>query len=144
MTATKPTSVGVWLNLHALVMDHMYLSRDLLHDRMDGLPWSGYRVLRRIEGGPMSQGEIAARMGVDAPAISGIVSDLLERGHVGRAPDPKDGRRKLVSITDSGRELLERLRSVTDVAPAPTATLTAAERRELTRLVEKMRAAGEA
>ncbi|PRZ40969.1 DNA-binding MarR family transcriptional regulator [Antricoccus suffuscus] len=143
MTITKTTPVAVWLNLHALVMDHKWLSRDLLHDRTDGMPWSGYRVLRRVEDDPRSQGEIADLMGIDAPAVSGIVADLLARGYVGRTTDPADGRRKLVRITDSGREVLENLRGVTDVAPAPVASLTAPERRELTRLIDKMRAASD-
>lgn len=143
MTTTKTTPVAVWLNLHALVMDHKWLSRDLLHDRTDGMPWSGYRVLRRVEDGPLSQGEIADLMGIDAPAVSGIIADLVARGYIGRTADPTDGRRKLVDITDSGREVLDGLRSVTDVVPAPVASLTAAERRELTRLIDKMRAASD-
>lgn len=143
MTTTKSTPVAVWLNLHALVMDHKWLSRDLLHDRTDGMPWSGYRVLRRVEDGPRSQGEIADLMGIDAPAVSGIIADLVQRGYVDRTADPTDGRRKLVDITAGGREVLDGLRSVADVVPAPMATLTAAERRELTRLIDKMRAATE-
>lgn len=143
MTTTKTTPVAVWLNLHALVMDHKWLSRDLLHDRTDGMPWSGYRVLRRVEDGPRSQGEIAELMGVDAPAVSGIVAELIARRQVDRTTDPTDGRRKLVRIAEPGRELLESLRA-SDVIPPPVATLTAAERRELTRLIDKMRAASEA
>lgn len=143
MTTTKTTPVAVWLNLHALVMDHKWLSRDLLHDRTDGMPWSGYRVLRRVEDGPRSQGEIAELMGVDAPAVSGIIADLMSRGYVSRTPDPADGRRKLVDITDGGREVLDGMRSATDVVPAPMASLTAAERRELSRLIDKMRAASD-
>lgn len=143
MKPTTTTPVAVWLNLHALVMDHKWLSRDLLHDRTDGMPWNGYRVLRRVEDGPMSQGEIAERMGVDAPAVSGIVADLMARGYVLRTTDPTDGRRKLVQISDSGRDILEKLRSVGDVVPPPVATLTAAERRELTRLIDKMREAAD-
>ena len=140
---TKTTPVAVWLNLHALVMDHKWLSRDLLQDRTDGMPWNGYRVLRRVEDGPMSQGEIADLMGVDAPAVSGIVGDLVGRGYVERVADPSDGRRKLVRVSEAGRSLLEGLRG-TGVVPPPVATLTAAERRELARLVDKMRAASEA
>lgn len=133
----------MWLNLHALVMDHKWLSRELLHDRTDGMPWSGYRVLRRVEDGPRSQGEIADLMGIDAPAVSGIIADLVARRYVDRTTDPTDGRRKLVGITDGGREVLNGLRSVSDVVPAPMASLTAAERRELTRLIEKMREASD-
>ena len=142
MTTTKTTPVGVWLNLMALVMDNKWIVREMLEDRTFGLPWSGYRALRRVERTPMSQGELAERMGVDPPAISGIVGDLVGRGYVERVADPTDGRRKLVHISAAGLHLLESLRG-TDVVPPPVATLTAAERRELTRLVDKMREATE-
>lgn len=130
------------MNLMALVMDNKWLVRDLLKDRTGGMPWNGYRALRRVERMPMSQGELAERMDVDAPAASVLISDLVARGYVERRADPHDGRRKLVHITDAGRGLLESLRTV-DVVPPPVATLTLAERRELTRLIEKMREASE-
>lgn len=144
MNVTKTTPVGVWLNLAALVMDNKWMIRDLLQDRTGGMPWNGYRALRRVERMPMSQRELAERMDIDAPAASVLVSDLVGRGYVVRAADPGDGRRKLVNITEAGRGLLEGLRSTGDVIPPPVATLTASERRELTRLIEKMRAASEA
>lgn len=143
MVTTKTTPVGVWLNLMALVMDHKWMVRDLLQDRTGGMPWNGYRALRRVERTPMSQGELAERMDIDAPAASVLVSDLVGRGYVERVGDPADGRRKLVHVTEAGRDLLESIRTA-DVVPPPVATLTAAERRELTRLIDKMRAASEA
>lgn len=123
-------------------MDNKWLVRDLLENRTGGMPWNGYRVLRRVERTPMSQRELAERMGIDAPAASVLVSDLVRRGYVERVGDPGDARRKLVHLTAGGRGLLESLRAAA-VVPPPVATLTAAERRELTRLVDKMRAAGE-
>nr|WP_281379673.1 MarR family transcriptional regulator [Flexivirga oryzae] len=107
------------------------------------MPWNGYRVLRRVEREPMSQGELAERMDIDAPAASVLVTDLVGRGYVERVTDPGDGRRKLVRITGAGRGLLEGLRSAADVIPPPVSTLTLSERRELTRLIEKMREASE-
>ncbi|RNI24614.1 MarR family transcriptional regulator [Flexivirga caeni] len=124
-------------------MDNKWLVRDLLQDRTGGMPWNGYRVLRRVERGPMSQGELAERMDIDAPAASVLVSDLVERGYVERVADAQDGRRKLVHLTTDGQELLESLRSAADVIPSPVSTLTGSERRELTRLIDKMRAAAE-
>lgn len=144
MTTTKSTPVAVWLNLAALVMDHKWLVRDLLQDRTGGMPWNGYRALRRVERSPLSQRELAERMHIDAPAASLLVRDLVVRAYVERIADPTDARRKMVHITDEGRALLESLRAATDVVPAPVSTLTAAERQELTRLVDKMRVAGEA
>ena len=126
-----------------LVMDHKRLAPALLQEA-SGMPWSRYRALRRVEDRPLSQRELAEAMHVDAPAMSGIVNDLVRRGYVARVPHAEDGRMRLVTITDAGRELMERLRTLPGVVPAPVATLTAAERRELARLVDKMREAAEA
>ena len=38
-------------------------------------------------------------------------SVLEERGFVARTPDPRDGRRQIVAITDAGRDLLESSRA---------------------------------
>lgn len=126
-----------------LVMDHKLLAQSLLQDA-SGMPWSRYRALRRVEDRALTQRELAEAMRIDAPAISGIVGDLVERGYAERVPHPQDARMKLVTITDAGRELMEHLRTLPGVVPAPVATLTAAERRELARLIDKMREAAEA
>jgi DNA-binding MarR family transcriptional regulator len=131
------------MGLMGLVMDHKLLAQSLLQEA-SGMPWSRYRALRRVEDRDLTQRELAEAMHIDAPAISGIVGDLVERGYAARVPHPQDARMKLVTITDAGRDLMERLRALPDVVPAPVATLTAAERRELARLVDKMRAAAEA
>ncbi len=124
----------------ALVMDHKNLAQALLQDEM-GMPWSRFRLLRRIEDHSRTQRELAQMMHVDAPAVSVIVGDLVERGYAERAASETDGRVRLVHITDAGRALLERLRDLPGVVPAPIAALSAAERRELARMIDKMRAA---
>jgi len=141
VATTELTRVGVWLNLMTLVMDNKWIARDLLQHRLSGMAWSGFRALRRVESAPLSLGQLAAQMGIDAPAASVLVSDLVARGYVERVPDANDGRRKLVHITSEGRQLLHELRTTDDAVPAPVATLTPEELRELTRLVEKMREA---
>jgi DNA-binding MarR family transcriptional regulator len=48
---------------------------------------------------------------VTQPAITLLVNRLTERGWVERIPDPTDGRAVLVSLTEAGEEVFERLRS---------------------------------
>lgn len=127
--------------MFSLVMDNKSSLQDLLDDQI-GMPWSRFRVLRRLEHADRTQREIAGRMGIDAPAASVIVADLVNRGYVIRAQHPTDRRCKVVRITDSGRALLDQIRDL-DVVPTTTAPLTAAERKELARLVEKMRQGAE-
>lgn len=63
---------------------------------------------------PMSA--IAARLGVGAPAVSGLVDRLVALGYVERHEDPADRRQQLVGITDAGSAALERLRELNSEA----------------------------
>lgn len=139
MRTTKSTPIGVWLGLVSLVMDHKGLAQSLLQDET-GMPWSRFRLLRRVEDRSRTQRELTELMSVDAPAVSVIVGDLVARGHVERVPSATDGRVKQVQITASGRALLERLRDLPDVIPAPVAALSPDERRLLAHLIDVMRA----
>lgn len=130
------------MGLMALVMDNKSLAQALLQDATD-MPWSRYRALHRLEDRPLPQRVLAQEMRVDAPAVSVIVNDLVARGYADRIISPDDGRVKLVHITDDGEQLMEQLRDLPGVVPAPVAGLTAADRRELARLIDKMRAAAD-
>jgi len=52
--------------------------------------------------------EIARRMGISKQAVNQAVSEIEEMGLVRRAPDPSDGRAKLVHFTARGRRELLR------------------------------------
>jgi DNA-binding MarR family transcriptional regulator len=68
-------------------------------------------VLRVLRAGPRRITELAAEERVTQPAITLLVNRLAERGWVERVADPSDGRAVLVSLTESGEEVFERLRS---------------------------------
>jgi DNA-binding MarR family transcriptional regulator len=55
--------------------------------------------------------ELAANEGVTQPAITLLVNRLERRGWVHRVADPTDGRAVLVSLTNRGEEVFERLRA---------------------------------
>ncbi|MEC3918146.1 MarR family winged helix-turn-helix transcriptional regulator [Nocardia sp. CDC160] len=63
-------------------------------------------VLSRLKRGDATASEIAAAERVRPQAIATHLGILIERGFVERRPDPKDGRRQLVSLTDAGLELM--------------------------------------
>ena len=46
--------------------------------------------------------ELAAMARMTLPAMSGLVNDLERLGIVERRPDPRDGRAKLICLTDDG------------------------------------------
>ncbi|GAA1971040.1 MarR family transcriptional regulator [Catenulispora subtropica] len=71
---------------------------------------SYYSLLAALaESGPTSQADLGRRVGLDRSDVTAAVTDLEERGFLGRTPDPADRRRNLVRITDSGTEFLAEL-----------------------------------
>lgn len=58
----------------------------------------------------MGISELAEAIGVDQPRASRLVNESAERGLVARAADPVDARRSIVTLTDAGRALFERVR----------------------------------
>lgn len=75
------------------------------HDvaRAAGLSTSELHSLRHLMDTPMGPVDLARALGVTSAASSGVVDRLVARGHAVRRPNPDDGRRTQVLITDSGR-----------------------------------------
>lgn len=55
--------------------------------------------------GPSTSAELARLENVRAQSMHATVAGLTRRGLVERRPDPADGRRVVVSVTDAGRAL---------------------------------------
>lgn len=53
--------------------------------------------------------EIAERIGVDRPTMTGVIERLVRDGRLETEPNPADGRSRLVSLTEQGRELRPQL-----------------------------------
>lgn len=123
-----------------IVMDHKWYFAERFEQTLP-VPYSRYRALRRVEQHPRSQRELAQAMAVDAPAMTGIVNDLVRHGLATREPHPDDGRIKLVTVTPAGRAWLDEVRSLPDGAPPLMTALSTAERRDLARLLDKLQAA---
>ncbi len=56
-------------------------------------------ALEELRGGPITVSELAARLGLSLPTVSGVLADLDRAGFVQRQPDPADRRRTIVQIT---------------------------------------------
>ncbi|MFS4106149.1 MarR family winged helix-turn-helix transcriptional regulator [Streptomyces sp. PD-S100-1] len=103
------------------------------YDRGDLTP-SQTSVLSRLDkDGEASVSDLAAAEGVRHQSVASIVGVLAERGLVARRPDPEDGRRQLVFVTDSGHAFLEDRRRAGEgwLARALEEQCTPAERRLL-------------
>jgi DNA-binding MarR family transcriptional regulator len=65
-------------------------------------------VLGRLDReGPQSVSDLATKERVRPQSMAQTVGDLEGDGLVQRSPDPHDGRRQLVSLTEHGNEVLQ-------------------------------------
>jgi DNA-binding MarR family transcriptional regulator len=83
------------------------LSRRMRAARPAGLSPTGLIVLSRLHrGGEMTPTMLASLDRMQPQSLTRILSALEERGLVRRVPDPEDGRRVPVRITQAGRLVL--------------------------------------
>jgi DNA-binding MarR family transcriptional regulator len=99
-----------------------------------------YRLLAALEDlGPASQATVGRRAEMDRSDVVAALNELEADELVERAPDPDDGRQKIVSITAAGRRHLKKLDEVVaSVQDELLAPLSAAERAELVRLLNRI------
>lgn len=87
-------------------------------------------ALASIEGhGPVTPSELANCERVQRPTITRVLARLAELELIEREADPADGRSTLITITPSGRALLEDLRSRRDAFLADRLSKLSAEDR---------------
>ena len=104
-----------------------------------GLPFSRARLLWRLMDEPKTLKQLADMTSSDAPATTVAVNDLEDRGLVERNPHPDNRRAKLVSLTPSGRRLLELVqRTVHDDAPTAVQHLSKTDLAHLRRILERI------
>jgi DNA-binding MarR family transcriptional regulator len=99
-------------------------------------------VLGRLDrDGPRSVSELAAAERVRPQSMAQTVGDLEAEGLVARTPDPTDGRRALVELTDEGLATLATDRRRRDgwLAEGITEQLTREEAETLARAVALLR-----
>jgi DNA-binding MarR family transcriptional regulator len=91
------------------------------------------------EQGPTSQAELGRRLWIDRSDLHALLGELEQDGLVARVRDERDRRRNVVTLTPAGRAALSQLDQLIDAAQdALLAPLTASERSELRRLLEKV------
>jgi len=93
-------------------------------------------VLGRLDA-PRGMGSLARELGCDASNITQIVARLETAGLLTRAPNPDDGRSRLVTRTAQGEEVNRRFQEAFTFARAAVGRLTPDERDQLTALVRK-------
>src|SRR5215218_3810139 len=107
---------------------------------VEGVRKYHFRVLVALsERGPLSQADLGRQLHIDRSDMVAVVGELEQAGYVGRTRDPDDRRRNVVAITPEGETALERMDAAVGRAQADLlAPLSAAERRELARLLQRL------
>ena len=94
-----------------LLATHATLTRAMNRDleQAHGLPLRSYDVLRQIALAPegkLRMADLAERVMLSRPGLTGVIHRLADQGLIERSPDPDDGRGALASLTPRGEERL--------------------------------------
>jgi DNA-binding MarR family transcriptional regulator len=69
-----------------------------------GLSTNGYSILARVGRlGPLPLGELAGALGVDRTTLSRELAPLEQEGLIEATQDPRDGRRRVIALSEAGR-----------------------------------------
>lgn len=81
-----------------------------------GVGQAGWMAIAHVAkaGVPLSQIELANRLGVEGPSVVSLVDRLVKAGLVERAPSETDRRVKHVLLTESGQALYGQVRRAAD------------------------------
>ncbi|SNT51041.1 MarR family winged helix-turn-helix transcriptional regulator [Rhodococcoides kyotonense] len=112
----------VWRDLRTLMFEQADPHGSVV--AATGVSFFRCKLLRRLQPGPMSAGELAEVIGSDPPYVSITLRELESRGYLVRTEDPKDRRRRLVELTGEGREIAARADRALAAPPASLSALS--------------------
>ena len=118
MPATADTTADTTAADTTTVAAALRVSIGLLVRRLRQIPVEGELTLsetsalaRLDRGGPTTPGALAKQEQISPQSMGATLGALEARGLIERAPDPADGRRAVMSITEAGRQLLRSRRT---------------------------------
>jgi DNA-binding MarR family transcriptional regulator len=100
-----------------------------------GMSFARAKALRYVAESPVPMGELATKLGIDAPYMTLVIDDLERQGMVVRKPHPRDRRAKLVHATRSGKVAARRASAILERPPPELMDLPVSELAELVRVL---------
>ena len=96
-------------------------------------------LAKLLEVGPCSQNHLGRLIYLDAATIKGVVDRLTARGFVATTNDTIDRRRLAVTLTDSGRAVIEAaIKVAVEITAATLAPLSPEEQLAIVKLLKKL------
>jgi DNA-binding MarR family transcriptional regulator len=86
-----------------------------------------------VNEGAMTPGALAIRERVRPPSMTRVIASLADMGLVDRKPHPVDGRQVLVSVSESGAELVKETRRARQEWLAKRLAMLDADKRDILR-----------
>ncbi len=126
-----------WSAMCDLVLDNE--RRREVSEAVD-LSFGRIKAIRRIARAPMTMGELAANLGIDAPYATLVVDELERQGLVERRPHPTDRRAKLVATTAQGAKVAREAEEIMSRPPVGLTNLSTHEQESLATILEHARA----
>ena len=107
---------------------------------LEDLTPTRFAVLVKLhEIGPLPQNELGRQTAMDVATIKGVVDRLSARSLIQTRPDPHDGRKHFVELTEKGEEVVRAAIPLgLKISRETLKPLNIRERRTLTRLLRKL------
>ena len=120
----------------SLAIIEVFMERMAVYD----LKVVDFSVLSLVAHNPgVTSRQLCAALNVLPPNLVGLIAALERRGLIERRPHPSDGRAMGVHLTPTGAELTQQAeQTAAQLEEDATARLTAAERKTLIRLLQKV------
>jgi DNA-binding MarR family transcriptional regulator len=126
--------------LRLLISQLRHRMREQVHP--GNVTWSQISVIIHMErDGPATVSDLARAEGVRQQSMGATISALEEAGLVKGSPDPADGRRTILSLTDTCRELIKTTRAAKEdwLFRAIQTELSSAEQEKLATALELLK-----
>jgi DNA-binding MarR family transcriptional regulator len=106
MTSRDRRKIGQLLIQMTRLFRRDLFARLSVEPGLAGIRPSHLHVFANLVGGGRRLTELADAASMTLPSMQELVDDLQRRGIVARQPDPRDGRAKLIALTEKGLDTL--------------------------------------